>query len=189
MNHKPPHSLSLPNEFIQLSGHRDGFQKQTDGRVWKKISETPSIELNAYEQISRDPFMASHVATFYGERQDATGQRFVELGDLLKDFGRNAWLMDIKMGTRTFLEKEVCNAEARSDLYDKMAKTLAVGGPEVAQLNLLTDKECEQKALTKLRYMTLREQLSSSSTLGFRIEAYKVKNIIFSSPSPSISFC
>ena len=66
------------------------------------------------------------------------------------------------------------NAEARSDLYDKMEKTLRTGGERVSKQQLLTDQEREQRALTKLRYMTLREQLSSSSTLGFRVEAYKV---------------
>jgi hypothetical protein len=166
-----------PPEFIQLSGHRDGFRQQSDGRVWKKISETASNELIAYERLNRDPFMQRHVATFYGERQDADGQRFVELADLLRDFRRPAWLMDVKMGSRTFLEKEVSNAEARSDLFDKMEKTLLAGGPEVAGRQLLTEEECEQRALTKLRYMSLREQLSSSSTLGFRVEAYKVSSL------------
>lgn len=164
-----------PREFIQLSGHQDGFRLQADGRVWKKITDGAANELLAYERLNHDPFMRNHVATFYGEQCDpVTGQRFVELADLLQHFRRPAWLMDIKMGSRTFLEKEVLNAEARPDLFEKMEKTLLAGGPEVADRKLLTSEECEQRALTKLRYMSLREQLSSSSTLGFRVEAYKV---------------
>ena len=37
-----------------------------------------------------------------------------------------------------------------------------------------TDEENDSKSCTKSRYMTWREQLSSTSSLGFRIEGVKV---------------
>lgn len=40
--------------------------------------------------------------------------------DLLYDF-HNPCVMDIKMGTRTFLESEVSNTKARKDLYEKVS--------------------------------------------------------------------
>lgn len=40
-----------------------------------------------------------------------------------------------------------------------------------------TDKENQEKKILKPRYMVWRESLSSSQTLGFRIEAMKVKEI------------
>lgn len=40
--------------------------------------------------------------------------------DLLYNF-HNPSVMDIKMGTRTFLESEVTNTKARHDLYEKVS--------------------------------------------------------------------
>jgi len=81
------------------------------------------------------------------------------------------YVMDIKMGTRTFLEKEAASPTERSDLFDKMVKI---------DPNEPTEEERAKKSVTKLRYMTFRESLSSSSNLGFRIEGvqppYSVKD-------------
>lgn len=48
---------------------------------------------------------------------------------------------------RTFLETEVANNKARSDLYEKMIKV----DPTAP-----TPEELETKAITKLRYMQVR---------------------------------
>lgn len=74
--------------------------------------------------------------------------------------------MDIKMGRRTFLESEVTNDTLRPDLYKKM---VAVNEQSA------TTEEHQQQAITKLRYMLFREQISSSECKGFRIEALKMK--------------
>ncbi len=48
-----------------------------------------------------------------------SGTGFIEMQDLLHGF-TDPNVIDIKMGTRTFLESEVTNTTARSDLYQKV---------------------------------------------------------------------
>lgn len=75
-------------------------------------------------------------------------------------------MIDIKMGTRTFLESEVKKSTARPDLYQKMV-AIDPSAP--------TKEEHEIKAVTKLRYMQFREEQSSTCSQGFRIEAMKCR--------------
>ncbi|GFR67388.1 kinase [Elysia marginata] len=84
--------------------------------------------------------------------------------DLLHHFNDPS-IMDIKMGTRTFLEVEVKNPTLRADLYQKMIKV---------EPDAPTQQEKEQGAITKLRYMQFRERESSTALQGFRIEAIRM---------------
>lgn len=94
----------------------------------------------------------------------------MELQDLLYKFS-NPSIMDIKIGTRTFLENDSDEKECkpRKDLYLKLIE-IAPNEPSA--------EEHLSKAITKKRYMSWRERSSCSSNLGFRIEAIKVKFIL-----------
>ncbi|XP_064465964.1 inositol-trisphosphate 3-kinase homolog isoform X2 [Ornithodoros turicata] len=148
------------NSWVQLSGHEGAFAPAGPGTIWKKC--TGDIrEVQAYESLMKDN-LSDMVPQFYRDIE-YHGEHFIEMQDLLQNF-HNPCIMDIKMGTRTFLESEVQNNKSRTDLYEKMVKVDPLAP---------TPEEQNAKAITKLRYMQFRENLSSSSTLGFRIEGFK----------------
>ncbi len=75
------------------------------------------------------------------------------------------------MGVRTYLEEELTKArekpKLRKDMYEKM---IAIDPIEP------TEDENQLKAVTKPRYMIWRETISSTASLGFRIEGVKLSN-------------
>ncbi|XP_034951408.1 inositol-trisphosphate 3-kinase homolog [Chelonus insularis] len=150
--------------WFQLSGHPDGFAPAGPGTVWKRhTGGSENTERAVYETLSQDCLIRDFIPKYYRE-VEYKGDKFIELQDLLFGFN-DPYVMDIKLGTRTFLESEVSKTTARTDLYEKM---IAIDP------NAPTDWEHEHKAVTKLRYMQFREQQSSTCSHGFRIEAMKL---------------
>jgi len=92
---------------------------------------------------------------------------YLQLQDLLSDFNQPC-VMDCKIGVRTYLEEELSKAKEkpklRKDMYDKMV--------QIDQDAPTDDEKCA-KGVTKPRYMVWRETISSTATLGFRIEGIK----------------
>lgn len=167
--------LSLPRElwlkeqlsnWVQLSGHKDSVVPATDHTVWKKSVgiKGEDNEAEVYKLLMTDacrPF----VPKFY-RQVEHNGDVFIEIEDLTRQFNQPA-IMDVKMGTRTFLEHEVANSKKRQDLYMKMVQI----DPTEPTL-----EENDEKAITKLRYMQFRENESSTATLGFRIDGLKERS-------------
>lgn len=89
---------------------------------------------------------------------------YLQLQDLLSDFNQPC-VMDCKVGVRTYLEEELSKAKEkpklRKDMYEKMIQI----DPDAP-----SEEEHKAKGVTKPRYMVWRETISSTATLGFRIE-------------------
>lgn len=92
---------------------------------------------------------------------------YIQLQDLLGDF-ISPCVMDCKIGVRTYLEEELAKAKEkpklRKDMYEKMCQI---------DQNAPTEEEHKLKGVTKPRYMVWRETISSTATLGFRIEGVR----------------
>ncbi|XP_016976885.1 inositol-trisphosphate 3-kinase homolog isoform X1 [Drosophila rhopaloa] len=164
LQHQQTQTQAKPQGWMQLSGHPESIVPTSTGIVRKRISGFEDSEVHAYRLICQEPQTAQIVPAYFG-MQEIQAQHYIELQDLLAGF-RDPCVMDIKMGSRTFLESEVSNATLRPDLYQKMIAVDA-GAP--------TPAEHEARAITKLRYMTFRESLSSSHSKGFRIEALRLR--------------
>ncbi|XP_052870272.1 inositol-trisphosphate 3-kinase homolog [Anopheles cruzii] len=155
---------TVPTGWLQLSGHPKSIAPMANGIVRKRVSGPNDTELVAYRQLMVDPHAVKVVPKFLGVHQTAT-DHFIELHNLLNGFVEPN-VMDIKMGFRTFTESEVSNTALREDLYKKMV-SVDPGAP--------TAEEHRQRAITKLRYMQFRENMSSTEEKGFRIEALKMR--------------
>ncbi|KAK6725928.1 hypothetical protein RB195_004318 [Necator americanus] len=152
-------------KWVQLSGHEGSIVPASTCTLYKKQAGNCS-EARAYEVISRDPSLTGFTPRYIRQLQK-NDECFIEIEDLLQQFAdpTKTSIMDIKVGTRTFLESEVSNTKRRKDLYEKMT---------AIDPNEPTPEERACGEITKLRYMQFRERESSSAELGFRIEAAKM---------------
>lgn len=152
--------------WIQLAGHKGSFLSGDAGTICKKSSE---LERAAFEALMEDalkPFVPLYYKEILiSEAAGAPPEPFLEIQDLLGNF-QNPSVMDVKMGVRTFLESEVTKSSKRMDLLQKMVEL----DPEEP-----TEEE-KKTGITKLRYMSFRERLSSTKTMAFRIEGIKLAN-------------
>ena len=111
----------------------------------------------------------------------------MEMEDLLATF-HDPCIMDCKIGVRTYLEEELDKAER--DPKPRAVRKLTL--QSLLMINILLVKDLYKKMIAidqsapteqenidgqilKPRYMIWRESLSSTATLGFRIEAIKVQ--------------
>ncbi|KAL4217034.1 hypothetical protein ACF0H5_023490 [Mactra antiquata] len=150
------------NTWIQLAGHPGGFAPAGPNTIWKKRYTKDNNETQAYESLMEDT--AQDIVPMYYREVEYNSEYFIEIEDLLQHF-TDPCIMDVKMGTRTFLESEVMNSTLRKDLYEKMI-ALDPAAPSA--------EEKQSQSITKLRYMQFRERESSTAEFGFRIEALRI---------------
>jgi len=172
--------LSAASSLLQqCSGHTNSFMKISETAIWK-LTDAP--ERDMFIRLMQSEQMKLLVPSFTREvplehwrgREPDKDSVCVELGDLTAAFGECPCVMDIKIGVRTFLEDEVSNPKVREDLLKKMDKLDGTAA---------TAEEREKGGITKLRYMQFRERMSTSSTLGYRVEGVHVARAISSRDS------
>mmetsp|Transcript_45556 Transcript_45556/g.105632 ORF Transcript_45556/g.105632 Transcript_45556/m.105632 type:complete len:389 (+) Transcript_45556:16-1182(+) len=95
-----------------------------------------------------------------GDEDGSKGDAFIVLQNILMEF-REPFVMDCKVGTRSFEEAEAANAKPRKDLYQRLLKI----GPEH-----LSEEEMKSESITKHKWMSTRDEMSSLQSLGFRID-------------------
>lgn len=164
MVHWSPFVVSFKKRYpwVQLAGHAGNFQAGDYGRVLKRFCE---CEQQCLQKLKED-VLQPHVPGYYGVvRKDE--QDYNVMDDLLADF-ESPSIMDCKMGSRTYLEEELTKARERPRLRKDMFDKMVAVDPEAP-----TEQERAQQGILKPRYMQWRETLSSTATLGFRIEGIK----------------
>lgn len=150
--------------WVQLGGHQGNFKAGFDpGTVLKKYCTN---EEHCFKFLMKD-LMRPYVPEFKGIVDGDDETQYLQLQDLLQDFYKPC-VMDCKIGVRTYLEEELLKAKEkqklRKDMYEKMIQV---------DSNAPTEEEHKAKGVTKPRYMVWRETISSTATLGFRIEGIK----------------
>ncbi|XP_019500388.1 PREDICTED: inositol-trisphosphate 3-kinase A [Hipposideros armiger] len=149
--------------WVQLAGHTGSFKAAgTSGLILKRSSEP---ERYCLARLMADALRGC-VPAFHGV-VERDGETYLQLQDLLHGFD-GPCVLDCKMGVRTYLEEELTKARERPKLRKDMYKKMLAVDPAAP-----TEEEHAQRAVTKPRYMQWREGISSSTTLGFRIEGIK----------------
>uniref|UniRef100_A0A3P9PS26 Kinase n=1 Tax=Poecilia reticulata TaxID=8081 RepID=A0A3P9PS26_POERE len=147
------------NRLSLVSGN---FKAAEEGTILKKLSEN---EKKCFEDLQNDVLV--HFVPRYQGIVENDGEFFVQMTDLLAGFNHPN-VMDCKMGLRTYLEEELVRArerpKLREDLYKKMMEVDREGP---------SPQEHFQRGITKPCYMQWRDSMSSTNTLGFRIEGIK----------------
>ncbi|KAL2095305.1 hypothetical protein ACEWY4_010024 [Coilia grayii] len=154
-----PAPLRAASPWVQVVGHAGNFRAGPDGKLLKKYCESEQRCLQKLMGDSLRPYVPGYYGIMQQDHQD-----YNTMDNLLAGFD-SPCIMDCKMGTRTYLEEDLRKArespQPRKDMYEKMvAVDLSAPSPD----------EHAQKAVLKTRYMQWRESLSSTATLGFRIE-------------------
>ncbi|XP_066501999.1 inositol-trisphosphate 3-kinase B [Hoplias malabaricus] len=154
--------LKKRSPWVQVVGHAGNFQTDSDGKLLKKYCASEQQCLQRLMEDVLRPFVPGYHGVTQRDEQD-----YNLMDDLLAYFD-SPCIMDCKMGSRTYLEEELKKArkhpQPRTDMYEKMVAV----DPEAP-----TPEERVQLAVLKTRYMQWRETLSSTATLGFRIEGIK----------------
>jgi 1D-myo-inositol-triphosphate 3-kinase len=155
-----------------IGGHVANFRRTKNGTLLKL---TPESEGAKYQELLKASEGVGRFLPPLIDVKQSTGNRvIVEMKDLTHNVD-GACLMDVKMGIRTFTEEDAASKTLRTDLLQKMQKL----DPSAA-----TPEEVEKKGITKMRYLQFRELATTSSELGFRVDAVQLSDEVVHSEVP-----
>eukprot|EP00931_Biecheleriopsis_adriatica_P078483 TRINITY_DN51946_c0_g1_i1.p1 TRINITY_DN51946_c0_g1~~TRINITY_DN51946_c0_g1_i1.p1 ORF type:complete len:464 (+),score=98.30 TRINITY_DN51946_c0_g1_i1:67-1458(+) len=148
--------------FCSLYSSLEDFKAGVPNFVLKKYSQS---EYEAYECMSKHghelrPFVPECFGVMEKGKKGKQ-ENYLRLSNLLKDFPKAPFLMDCKLGLRSFTEEEAKNTKLRSDLY----KRLIALDPCFP-----SEEENKARACTKYRWMRFNDEFTGMSSRGFRID-------------------
>eukprot|EP00812_Abedinium_dasypus_P004275 NODE_1531_length_1118_cov_400.596425.p1 GENE.NODE_1531_length_1118_cov_400.596425~~NODE_1531_length_1118_cov_400.596425.p1 ORF type:complete len:302 (+),score=62.48 NODE_1531_length_1118_cov_400.596425:100-906(+) len=154
----------------RAAGHSDGIVKdclagfdEHTGVAEQVLKKYNSNEVENYMRLTEteDPLLEI-MARFLGvcEPGESYEKRF-RLSNLLDGFARYPFVMDFKLGLRSFMESEVDNTEPRPDLFLRLCE-LDPSAP--------TEEERRQGACTKYRWMDNQDCWTTTREFGFRAD-------------------
>jgi len=153
--------------FEGCAGHHDSFYMDPrDGTILKKNSSKKDgvSEGDLMNRLMENP-LANCIPRLYGV-VNLDGIEFIKMEDLTRNCSNPA-IMDIKLGSVTFLASEANISKLRSDLFDKMVKI---------DKNAPDEIERQRSSITKDRYLRFRDSRSTSANLAFRIEGLRLRS-------------
>jgi len=133
-----------------VSGHNDTFMQVTDTHIWK-LTDAP--ERDMLVTLTDCPELKELIPTYTREvtlekfigREPGKDAVVVELQDVTSGF-EDPCIMDIKLGTRTFLEDEVDNPKVRADLLKKMDALDRTAATETERESVRPRPRCRRPA-------------------------------------------
>jgi 1D-myo-inositol-triphosphate 3-kinase len=141
--------------------------EESDGKPLTLLKLLDPQELAIYTGLSckyEHDVVHEFVPAFHGVFTDVDenniSTKYIRIKNLLYDF-RDPKVMDVKLGFRTFIEKEACDTKPRPDLFQKMLAMYP---------SVLTPEEVASGQITKHRWMSTRDKHSTISSLGYRID-------------------
>lgn len=126
------------------------------------LKDLDADELRFYERLwaegSVDP-MRELSPSFYGVRAEGETS-YILLENLTHSF-RAAKIMDVKIGARTFLEKEGLSKKPRPDMFQRALKLFP---------DRLSEKMKAEESMTKFEFMTCRDATTTIGSHSYRID-------------------
>jgi len=141
-----------------ITGHIENFRRTKRGTLHKTTLR------EEYEMYTKLADKLDYLPKLIDVKETLGKRVIIEMQDLTHGV-QGPCLMDLKMGQRTFMEEDATDDKIRPDLLEKMLKV---------QLDAATDEERRAGGISKMRYLQFRETTSSTSTLGFRVDAIRL---------------